>query len=656
MTNQSEHAPTQAQKADHQVKVVLGSKRTRDLQIRRFCRSQLIDDDEKHISFKKLIDLLMQVTGIPKEELPKTFCYKDDVGDTVSVSTNRELFNAMAIQQERSSNDKPLKLFSATNNARIGQPTSESSNTGKKKLITDASIVWQIRARMGLTTKSDWNADDKAVLKHLTQSFQDHITSFRNPKFSQKVVSEDHVDHVCAYTIDGKQIESSFFAIDGIYLDMRDHRDEIGRIKVLFPDNKLRTMLAAVSNSKRGFMPEIGAWNELRPVYVHLNQQKPPSLVSFQYHKGAAGPAIEVVNEGPVADLMATSKAHKRVYSILAVFTYSKFKQTGGKEWIPKLTLFALRAFSSHENLSFLTSNACRAATATSPDSTSQCNHHASTKERNSFPLGASGFCFGGMGTSKNIGVHGAGVSNCASSAPLNAFYPSIGAEPCLALGTTKRRGPRRIIRAKKSSSRNIKSPLGAGASTPRNMEEDIDALIAQLQAEHNVPFLIRDSSACPNRFVGKAKARQYGETIPIWGSKMPGATGSTIGADDFRKAIEECSELVQQLQSSNEVTKTEESFDLVNGPSSIITDTRLPNLLSSNPAIGSTSKALRTFEAPKVPFRPTSCKDGDSKVELQTISAMEEYKHDSLEEIRYRDYCTSTLWIASRCLTAPLV
>lgn len=335
------------------IKVVLGSSENGSPETRRFRLREIVDDESETVSLENLVELLRKATGTTEGWAPQ-LSYEDSEGDDVAVTTTREFLDAVA----QFPNAGTLKLV-ATNPC--GQEGIKGSLGRSLKLITDSSVTDRLRAIMNTRDLDPVEYKDnlvdggnKAVLTHLVDDFESHISASWAPPFVRQPTSDGRPVYHCNYTILGKVESSKYFAIDGLYLDLTKPCED-SLVEILFPRQvfaKFSTSVTSMTTGTQGHDWTVTT-DELQLVTVKMDSENPPSFISLQEHfddENRCTGAMVAKDEGLLADVV-DSGDHGHLYKITGIFTDNWCLQSNGADWKAQLTLVGLRAFATHDTI-----------------------------------------------------------------------------------------------------------------------------------------------------------------------------------------------------------------------------------------------------------------------------------------------------------------
>jgi hypothetical protein len=338
--------------------------------VRRFLIRDLMDETEC-VSFPILQRRLQGVLGGISEAadddknkhspLEISFYYKDSDKDKVVISTTRELKDAIDLFAEQGS----LKLFvdvaekeTSTVPIRQGGRTLEDQLLASEKqksaqIIADASVTSKIFQILGekkimprpflVEFKGNLvNESTKAVLTHIVDKFQDHVTPTFCPDFGQITKVNDQ-KLMASYKINGRLHRAEYFAIDSIFLDMTDFID-MTSVSICMSEGvflKLCQSLAPDISFNSKFK------NRLRSITVNIREDNPPVFTTFVPQPDKVR-SILVQREGPLTEfLKCPEKRH--LYKITGFFTGRVMCSFGAYYY--DLTLVGMRVFSIHDEL-----------------------------------------------------------------------------------------------------------------------------------------------------------------------------------------------------------------------------------------------------------------------------------------------------------------
>ena len=258
-----------------------------------------------------------------------TLSYKDRDGDDVSISTSRELMDAIALCTDLDS----LKLVSDQGfGSGLEPPMRFLAND-------DTSAKLNELMRPSLEDPVFYNnilcdANDRAVLKHLVDDFKDHITPAYLPRFSW---SSDCLRLDWEYSINGRNIKSRYCAIGGIYLDLSEFSSS-GGVKLLFPR---------------------GTYESIRPVYkggsalsdctqtiiARVSSTSSPSFVTLRGSGNSSNPRVGIREDIPLKEILESKKhRYHKIHKIVGLFVI------GPPHYASYIQLMGALALSSGDN------------------------------------------------------------------------------------------------------------------------------------------------------------------------------------------------------------------------------------------------------------------------------------------------------------------
>jgi PB1 domain len=319
-------------------------------QVRRFRLRHLTDAETGAISLETLLAKLKEVAP---EDTASSFLYEDGDGDNVSVTTDRELMDAI---QESMDTGILMKLIAVA-----PKKATDHGTQAQGTLLTDPVVTDRILTVMNtsdldpLVYKGNLvGAANKLVLTHLVDEFQSHVTSgFAPPRtFGPNIVGKSIASFT--YIINGESHASKYFAIDGIYLDLTKKYDKEDSVKLFFPRlvyNKLHHHVLA----NHPIWGHPVTTDELQESSACIDHENPPAFVVFQKHldgQGNATGGMVARNEGLLTDVME-SEDHKHLYKITGIFTCERDqKSVASIHFIQmEVRLVGMRVFSIHDDI-----------------------------------------------------------------------------------------------------------------------------------------------------------------------------------------------------------------------------------------------------------------------------------------------------------------
>lgn len=318
-------------------------------QVRRFRLRHLRHAKTGDISLEALLERLNEAAA--DVDMASSFVYQDEDGDSVAVTTDRELLDAIHSSMDTGC---PLKLVAVASKKGLDHCTQAQGT-----LLTDPGVTNRIRAIMNtrdldpVLYKSNLvDAANKLVLTHLVDEFQSHFTSEFAPPMTAISSTAFRCEYGFTYSINGTSHLSKYFAIDGIYLDLTQECEQAD-IRLLIPRPVYDTLDSQVLEDELIYGHTVTT-DELQESSAFIDKENPPAFVVFQEHldgEGNTTGGMIARDEGLLTDAMALED-HKHLYKITGIFTYVRVLPPGEETvWHSQLHLVGLRVFSIHDNI-----------------------------------------------------------------------------------------------------------------------------------------------------------------------------------------------------------------------------------------------------------------------------------------------------------------
>jgi hypothetical protein len=314
-------------------------------EVRRFRLRHVLHPETGVVSLNALVAKLKEAVG---EEVIPSFVFDDANGDSVTVTTDRELWDAI---QSSIDTGIPLKLV-----AGASKIVSEHCSQDRNVPITDPGVTNRIRLvlreRDCVDNKGNLvGAENYCVLTHLVEEFQSHVSAIFAPTVVATNRTTDRKNALFAYNINCGWHLSNYFAIDGIYIDLTKECEKAD-VNLLIPRPVCYKMKGLLGNTVISRCVE--TWGELQESCAFIDKENPPTLVFFREHldeQGNPSGGIVAQDKGLLTDAMKLED-YKHIYKITGIFTLELV--TGANQYVSdssELHLVGLQVFSIHDNV-----------------------------------------------------------------------------------------------------------------------------------------------------------------------------------------------------------------------------------------------------------------------------------------------------------------